>query len=381
MENVLSAKEKIYLDNAATTFLSKEVAMVMNRSNIEFIGNPSSIHSFGRLSRAQIELARKSVAACINADPSEIVFTSGGTEANNAALLMSIRDLNITRVITSKIEHYAVLKPLDNFSEKIRVDYVNIDKEGNIDLNHLTELLNTKEKTLVSLMHVNNEIGTCAPIHTIANICESNKAFFHSDTVQSIPYYDIDVKKLKIDFLSCSAHKFHGPKGCGFLFIKKGLDVTPFVSGGNQERGLRGGTENISGICGLNEGLSNAKIAQNKNFKYLSDLKIYFLQKLDTKKLVYSINGNLQNSTPAIVNVSFETKKDVSMFLFNIDLAGIAISGGSACTSGNNKGSHVLKEIGVSMNSPAIRVSFSKYTTKKDIDTLLNVLEKLLSDD
>lgn len=372
---------KIYLDNAATTFLSKEVILFLHELNLKFLGNPSSIHSFGRSARAQIESARKSVAGYINANSSEIIFTSGGTEANNTAINMSVKDLGVTRIITSKIEHYAILKPIDSLSSRIKIDYVKIDDAGNIDLNHLNVLLSSKEKTLVSLMHVNNEIGTKAPIKSIADICQLNNAYFHSDTVQSIPYYDIDVKELNIDFLTCSSHKFHGPKGTGFLFVKRQLKVEPFIEGGSQERGLRGGTENISGICGLNEALSNAKKNQTDNFNYLSDLKKDFIFKLDLSGLNYSINGNIENSSPAIINISFSTKKDVSMLLFNLDLEGIAISGGSACTSGSNKGSHVLKEIGVAMNYPAIRVSFSKYTVKNDIDALIISLVKLLAND
>lgn len=372
---------KIYLDNAATTFLSKEVILFLHELNLKFLGNPSSIHSFGRSARAQIESARKSVAGYINANSSEIIFTSGGTEANNTAINMSVKDLGVTRIITSKIEHYAILKPIDSLSSRIKIDYVKIDDAGNIDLNHLNVLLSSKEKTLVSLMHVNNEIGTKAPIKSIADICQLNNAYFHSDTVQSIPYYDIDVKELNIDFLTCSSHKFHGPKGTGFLFVKRQLKVEPFIEGGSQERGLRGGTENISGICGLNEALSNAKKNQTVNFNYLSDLKKDFIFKLDLSGLNYSINGNIENSSPAIINISFSTKKDVSMLLFNLDLEGIAISGGSACTSGSNKGSHVLKEIGVAMNYPAIRVSFSKYTVKNDIDALIISLVKLLAND
>jgi cysteine desulfurase len=381
MGSLQAENKRIYLDNAATTFLSEEVINILHKINLEFIGNPSSIHSFGRLARAKIERARKNIAKHINANPSEIIFTSGGTEANNTAILMSIKNLGVSRIITSKIEHYAILKPIRSLAPQIKIDYVNIDDEGNIDLNHLTTLLKSNEKTFVSLMHVNNEIGTKAPIKTISKLCQLNNAYFHSDAVQSIPYYDIDVKKVNLDFLSCSAHKFHGPKGCGFLFVKQSINVTPFIEGGSQERGLRGGTENISGICGLNEALLNAKALQIENFNHLSELKKYLLHKLDTKRLLYKINGNRENSSPAIINISFSTKKDVSMLLFNLDLSGIAISGGSACSSGSNQGSHVLKEIGAAMNIPAIRVSFSKYTVKADIDCLVESLVKLLSYD
>ena len=381
MSNGPKTYSKVYLDNAATTFLSKEVVDVMHKTNLNLIGNPSSIHSYGRAAKAQIEVARKNVAQLIQAHPSEIIFTSGGTEANNTAISMAVKSLGVRRIITSKIEHYAILNPLRSLPEDIKVEYVTIDNQGNLDLNHLSKLLKEKQTTLVSLMHVNNEIGTCAPLQQIADLCGLNNAYFHSDTVQSLPYYNIDVKKLNIDFLSCSAHKFHGPKGCGFLFVKQNIDAAPFIAGGNQERGLRGGTENIGGICGLNEAFSNAKKEQVKNTALLSELKTYFIDQLNHEKIQYSINGNTVESSPAIINVSFKTDKDVSMFLFNLDLAGIAISGGSACTSGNNKGSHVLEAIGVPMDQPAIRVSFSKYSTTHDIDALIKTLVKLLLND
>lgn len=373
--------DKIYLDNAATTPMAIEVAEVMHQTNLNFIGNPSSIHSFGRSVRAQVETARKSVSSIINSDPSEIIFTSGGTEANNAVIQMAVKDLEVTRIVTSKIEHSAILNPVNRLNEYINIEFVEIDSKGNISLEHLSKLLDSKETTLVSLMHVNNEIGNINPIKTIAEICKIKKAFFHSDTVQSIAYFDLDVKSLGIDFLSCSAHKFHGPKGCGFLYAKQSLNISPFISGGSQERGLRGGTENISGISGLNKALTDAKNSQEENISHLKELKSYLLNKLDKNKIEYLKNGNWDNSSPAIANLSFKTNKDVSMLLFNLDLSGIAISGGSACTSGSNKGSHVLEELGVSMNCPAIRISFSKYNQKKDIDGFVSAITKLIGND
>lgn len=373
--------DKIYLDNAATTPMSIEVAEVMHQANLNFIGNPSSIHSFGRSVRAQVETARKSVASIINSDPSEIIFTSGGTEANNAVIQMAVNGLDVTRIVTSKIEHSAILNPLDRLNKSINIEFVEIDSNGNINLENLSKLLDSEETTLVSLMHVNNEIGNINPIKAIAEICKIKKAFFHSDTVQSIAYFDLDVKSLGIDFLSCSAHKFHGPKGCGFLFAKQSLNISPFISGGSQERGLRGGTENISGISGLNKALTDAKNSQEENISHLKELKSHLLNELENNRIDYLKNGNWDNSSPAIANLSFKTNKDVSMLLFNLDLSGIAISGGSACTSGSNKGSHVLEELGVPMNYPAIRISFSKYTQKKDIDGFISVIIKLIGND
>lgn len=371
--------QKVYFDNAATTPLSKEVADVMHKSNQEFFGNPSSIHSFGRSARAKIEMARKQIASVINANSSEIIFTSSGTEANNTIFQCAVNDLNIERIITSKIEHYAVIKPVLNLSKQVNIDYVEVNKDGDVDLKHLKQLLSTKKKTLVSLMHVNNEIGNVLPLESVAAICRENNALFHSDTVQSIAYYDIDVKKIGIDFLSCSAHKFHGPKGVGFLYCDESHDISAYIKGGNQEKGLRGGTENTTGILGLEKALSEIKIDKENKLKKLSDLKEYLVSQLQKNNFDFSINGNTNASSPAIINVTFKTKKDVSMLLFNLDLEGVAISGGSACTSGSNKGSHVLKHIGTPMDQPAIRISFSTYNTKKEVDYLVHVFQKLLS--
>tara|TARA_B100000674_G_scaffold241159_1_gene198330 strand:- start:229 stop:1350 length:1122 start_codon:yes stop_codon:yes gene_type:complete len=371
--------QKVYFDNAATTPLSKEVADVMHKSNQEFFGNPSSTHSFGRSARAKIEMARKQIASVINANSSEIIFTSSGTEANNTIFQCAVNDLNIERIITSKIEHYAVIQPVLNLSKQVNIDYVEVNKDGDVDLNHLKQLLSTKKKTLVSLMHVNNEIGNVLPLESVAAICRENKALFHSDTVQSIAYYDIDVKKTGVDFLSCSAHKFHGPKGIGFLYCRDVHDISAYIRGGNQEKGLRGGTENTTGIIGLEKALSDIKTDKENQLKKLFELKDYLISQLQKNNFNFSINGNSEASSPAIINITFKTKKDVSMLLFNLDLEGVAISGGSACTSGSNKGSHVLTHIGAPMDLPAIRISFSTYNTKKEVDYLVKVFQKLLS--
>ncbi len=369
--------QKVYFDNAATTPISKVVADYMHEANLELYGNPSSTHSFGRKSRATIEMARKNISGIIHANPNEIMFTSGGTEANNTVFHAAVNDLKIERVITSKIEHYAVLKPLLKLEGKIQIEYVNIDKNGDINLAHLKKLLSEKQKTLVSLMHVNNETGGILPLEEVAFICKKNNALFHSDTVQSIAYFDIDIKKTPVDFLSCSAHKFHGPKGIGFLYINKDLNLNGLITGGNQEKGLRGGTENTVGILGLEKALLESFKNRRKIFEKLSDLRKHLIDELEKHNFSYSINGNT-NSSPSILNVSFQTNRDVSMLLFNLDIEGIAISGGSACTSGSNKGSHVLKHIGASMENPAIRFSFSKFNTNEEIDYLVAVLKKLL---
>ena len=373
--------QNVYFDNAATTPLNKDVADIMHFSNIELFGNPSSIHSFGRKARATIEMARKNISKVINAKSNEIIFTSGGTEANNTVFHIATKDLNVERIITSRIEHYAILKPLQALEKKIKIDFVDITENGDIDLEHLKALLANKQKTLVSLMHVNNEIGNLLPLEDVSNICDSNDAFFHSDTIQSIAYFDIDVKKLKIDFVSCSAHKFHGPKGIGFLYVKEDLNTSCYMKGGNQEKGLRGGTENTIGIIGLEKALLKIKKENNIAIKKLSELKSHLINKLEKNNFAFSINGNLNCSSPAILNISFQTERDVSMLLFNLDLEGIAISGGSACTSGSNNGSHVLKAIGVSMELPALRISFSTTNTKKEINYLVSVFKKLLKNE
>ena len=370
----------IYLDNAASTPLTPEVIDVMHKSMLNTKGNPSSIHSFGRIAKAKLETARKSIASIINASPSEIFFTSGGTEADNLALQTAVYSLKVKRIITAKTEHHAVLNTiifLKN-NKNVQVDYVNLNNDGSVDLVHLDKLLSGSTKTLVSLMHVNNETGTELNIGEVAKMCEENKTLFHSDTIQSIGYYNLDVKELGIDFIVCSAHKFHGPKGVGFLYIKQGLSINPLIFGGNQERGIRPGTENIHSILGLEKALLDSRYNRENNFKHVLGLKNKFIQLLNNSKLDYSINGSIENSSPAILNISFKMKKDQSMILFNMDLLGIAISGGSACTSGSNIGSHVLKAIGTPMDEPAIRFSFSKMNTNEELETTIRAIEKLV---
>ena len=372
--------QKIYLDNAAATPLSKEVLSVMHESLQNNIGNPSSIHSFGRSVRAKIEMARKNIANAIKAQSSEIIFTSGGTEANNMVFNCAVKDLQIKRIITCKTEHSAVLNPVFKLPQDVEFEYVDISDCGIINLAHLEKLLSQSEKkTLVSIMHINNETGLISPISVINEICKRNKALFHSDTVQSIAYFDFNLKEIDIDFVTCSGHKFHGPKGIGFLYVNQKHIITPFIYGGSQEKGLRGGTENVSSILGMEKALLTIKADLPEIIKHLQYLKSELLFQLKSEGLEYKINGDESNSSPAIINISFKTEKDVSMLLFNLDLEGIAISGGSACTSGSNKGSHVLKAMGVSMNNPAIRISFSKYNTAVDITRLVTVLKKLLT--
>lgn len=372
--------KSIYFDNAATTPMLPEVIEVVKDAMINLTGNPSSIHSKGRNTRAKLELARKEIAKIINAQSSEIIFTSGGTEADNLAIKGAVYDLNVVRIVTSKIEHHAVLHTVEKLKSDglVEVEYVKHLENGDVNLEDLESLLKSDKKTLVSLMHVNNEIGNILNIKTVANLCKVNDALFHSDTVQSLGYYSLDVKDLDIDFITCSAHKFHGPKGTGFLYINKKHSIQPLISGGSQERGIRSGTENIFGILGLAKALSLAHFDLSKTTSYILSLKKELLEQLKNSGIDYSINGNLENSSPAILNLTFNVHKDSSMMLFNLDLNGIAISGGSACTSGSNLGSHVLTELNTDMKNPAIRFSFSKLNTLDEVNQTVAVLKKLI---
>ena len=374
----------IYLDNAATTPIDKEVLEVMYTSMQENFGNPSSTHQFGRKAKSAVETARKNIAKHFNVSASEIIFTAGGTEADNLILHNAILNLNVKRIITSKIEHHAVLHTC-NYLKKtynISVDYVAIDKFGSINLSHLEELLsNTNDKTLVSLMHINNEIGTILPIDEVAVLCKKHAALFHSDTVQVIGHYTIDLQKISLDFIAASAHKFHGPKGVGFAYFRKGFGILPMLHGGNQEKGARSSTENVHAILGMEKGLEIAISNLEKDRNYIESLKLYFiseLQKFSDKIQFNGLSSDLDKSSYTILSVRFPVMNE--MLLFSLDLAGIAVSGGSACQSGSNKGSHVLSEILVDKEADktSIRFSFSKYTTKEEINVTILKLKELL---
>ena len=371
---------KIYLDNAATTPLDPEVLEVMLPVMQKQFGNPSSIHSFGRETRTIIEKARKTVAGLLNTSPSEIFFTSGGTEANNTAIRCSINDLGIKHCISTKIEHHAVEHTLTEICKKesIKLSFINIDEKGNIDLNHLEDLLKNNEKSLVSLMHANNELGTLTPIEKVGELCRKFDAVFHSDTVQTMGHYVHDLKKIPVDFITCAAHKFHGPKGIGFLYINSRVKIHPFITGGAQERNMRGGTENVYGIAGLAKALEIAYRDMEHDKKHISDLRSYMIGKL--KNEIPEIDFNCETekeSLYTVLNVSFPPSDFSEMLLFNLDIAGIAASGGSACSSGSNTGSHVLTGVGADPNRPAVRFSFSKYNTKNEIDFVIEKLKEL----
>jgi len=372
----------IYLDNAATTQIDEQVIEVMYTSMKENFGNPSSIHQFGRKAKSAVETARKNIAKHFNVTASEIIFTAGGTEADNLILQNAVFNLGVKRIVTTKIEHHAVLHTC-NHLEKVHntiVDYVNLDKFGAIDTVHLEKLLSTsKEKTLVSLMLINNEIGTILDVDLVSEICKNNNALFHSDTVQAIAHYNIDLQKTQLDFMVASAHKFHGPKGVGFAFFRKGFGILPMIHGGEQEMGARSSTENVHAILGMEKALEIAISNLEEDEIYIENLKKYFISELKNISEGIEFNGlssDLEKSSYTILNVRFPFTND--MLLFSLDMAGIAVSGGSACQSGSNKGSHVLREIlnDKDADKTSVRFSFSKYTTKKEIDFVVNYLKE-----
>jgi cysteine desulfurase len=373
---------KVYLDNAATTPLSKEVLDAMLPYMTEHFGNPSSIHGFGRKTRAAIEGARKTVAKILNVSPAEIFFTSGGTEADNQAIRCSIHDLGIKHAITSKIEHHAVLHTLEALEHEgiIKLSFVNLMPDGHIDLNHLDQLLKENERTFVSLMHANNEIGNLLPLKEVGEICEKYNAVFHSDTVQTMGHYEMDLQKVNVHFITCAAHKFHGPKGVGFLYVSNKVKINPLIYGGSQERNMRGGTENLYGIIGLAKALEVASHDMAAHQKQITDLKLYMIEQLKNNIPGVEFNGSCtDNCLYTVLNVRFPHTENAEMLLFNLDIAGIAASGGSACTSGSNQGSHVLRGIGADVTRPSVRFSFSKYTTKEEIDYTISKLKELFA--
>lgn len=371
---------KVYLDNAATTRLDEQVLEAMIPYMKEEYGNPSSIHAFGRKTRSAIEGARKTVAKLLNVTPAEIFFTSGGTEADNMAINQSIFTYGIKHAITSKIEHHAVETTLHNLEKqgKIKLSWVNVDNKGNIDLNHLEELLKNNERTFVSLMHANNEIGTLLPLEKVGEICEKYNAIFHSDTVQTMGHYPMDLQKIKVHFVTCAAHKFHGPKGVGFLYINHNIKVQPMIYGGAQERNMRGGTENTHGIIGLAKALELCYQDMDAHISHIRGLKNYMKEQLEKNIPGISFNGETgDNSLYTVLNCCFPPHPDAEMLLFNLDIAGIMASGGSACSSGSNQGSHVLRGIGSDTSRASVRFSFCKYTTKEEIDYTINKLKEL----
>ena len=377
----------IYLDNAATTCVREDVANKMAEILKSTYGNPSSTHSVGRSSKTILEQCRKRIASHFNVKSSEIVFTSGGTEADNLVLRSAVCDLGVKHIISAKIEHHAVGHTIEALqsSSQIKVSYVHLTEKGKVDVKHLEELLkNSSEKTLVSLMHINNEIGTILDLKLVAELCKTYNALFHSDTVQSIGHYHLDLQKIPIDFLAASAHKFHGPKGIGFAFVRSGLGLQPIITGGSQERGCRAGTESLHDIVGLDESLEIAYTHLETEKQFISSLKSYFINRLKSEVPGVKFNGccdDFEKSTYTLVNVCLPVSADKApLFLFQLDLKGIACSKGSACQSGSDKGSHVLTEIlsEDDLKKPSIRFSFSSYNTKEELDNVVDVLKNLV---
>ena len=379
---------KVYFDNAATTQIRDEVVEKMAGVMKEVYGNPSSTHSFGRSAKTLIEQSRKTIAGILNVSASEIIFTSGGTEADNLVLNSAVRDLGVKRVITSRIEHHAVLHTLDKLQEVygVKVEYVALDDCGRVDFQNLEELLSaSEEKTLVSLMHVNNEVGNLLDIKKAGEICRAKNALFHSDTVQSVGHFELDLSQIPIDFAAVSAHKFHGPKGVGFAFIRKNSGLQPMILGGEQERGFRAGTESVHNIVGLETALKLAYDKLDEEREYITSLKRHFIDLLKKEIPGVKFNGacdDLENSTYTLINVCLPVSPEKAlMLLFQLDLKGIACSKGSACQSGSDRGSHVLNAFlsEEDLNKPSLRFSFSHYNTMEEVEYVVKVLTEFMA--
>ncbi|WP_221394414.1 cysteine desulfurase family protein [Dyadobacter sp. NIV53] len=373
---------KVYLDNAATTPLDPEVLDAMLPIMREQFGNPSSIHSYGRAARSVIERARKQIAGILNAAPSEIFFTSGGTEADNTAIRSSIETLGLKHAITSRIEHHAVLHTLEHLQKtgQIELSFVDLNENGVVDLPHLEHLLKTHSRSLVSLMHGNNEIGNLLDLDTVGELCVKYNALFHCDTVQTMGHYKHDLQQLKANFIVGAAHKFNGPKGIGFLYVRPGIKIYPYLHGGAQERNMRGGTENVYGIVGLAKALEIAYRDMDSHRSHIENLKSRMIQKLSENIEGIRFNGQsgqLENSLYTVLNVSLPPSDISDMLLFNLDIAGIAVSGGSACSSGTEIGSHVLNELQIDPERANVRFSFGKYNTEQEIDYAVGTLAEL----
>lgn len=372
---------QVYLDNAATTPIDPEVIEVMLKTMQNDFGNPSSIHAHGRQVKTIVEKARRKIANLLHASPSEIFFTSGGTEADNMAIVRSIQDLGITHAITSPIEHHAVLHTLEDQEKqgKIQLDLLRLDEKGSIDLEHLEELLAQNPRTFVSVMHANNEIGNLIDLAKVSAICQKYNAILHSDTVQTMGHYPHNLSDLKINFITGAGHKFHGPKGVGFLYINADTKIKPLIYGGAQERNMRGGTENVYGIAGIAKALEIAYRDMEEHHTYIQDLKSYMIEELQKAIPDVQFNGNINSSESlyTVLNVSLPCTDMSDMLLFNLDISGISASGGSACSSGSEIGSHVLQGLKADPNRPSVRFSFSKQNTKEEIDFVVAKLKEI----
>jgi cysteine desulfurase len=374
--------KKVYLDNAATTPLDPEVMESMLVYMREHHGNPSAIHSFGRTTRAAVEQARRKVAALLNCSPGEIIFTSGGTEADNMAIIGSVRDLGVKNVITSPIEHHAVEYVAHALEDegKARVHWLRLHPDGQPDMAHLEELLKSNPHALVSLMHANNEVGTRIDLQAVGTLCRKYNALFHSDTVQTMGHYRFDLATLPVDFITCAAHKFHGPKGIGFLFMRNSVVLKPMILGGSQERNMRAGTENVYGIVGLGKAMEVAYRDLDEHMRHVAGLKQRMKKKLMEAVPGVGFNGDAsENSLYTVLSVNFPDDGKSEMLIYNLDIEGIACSGGSACSSGSNKGSHVLGHLYPERPGANVRFSFSKFTTQDEVDRAVDVVARVFA--
>ena len=374
--------ERIYFDNAATTDLDPQVLEAMMPYLTEKFGNPSSIYSYGRESRLAIENARKSVGKILNAHPAEIFFTSGGTESSNTAITAAVRDLGCTHIISSPLEHHATLHTVEHLHRRgeAALSYVKVLPNGHIDHEDLEQLLaGTAEKTLVTLMHANNEIGNILDIHAVGNLCKMYGAIFHSDTVQTVGHFPFDLRNTPVHFISGASHKFHGPKGVGLLYINENVKIHPYIHGGSQERNMRAGTENLYGIVGFAKALELATAGYEVDSAYIKGLKVYMMEQLKRSLKGISFNGDpLGRSLYTVLSVSFPKTEKSEMLLFNLDIHHICASGGSACTSGVEQGSHVIRAINNNPNQVTVRFSFSKHNTREQVEQVVARLKELM---
>lgn len=373
---------RIYFDNAATTALDKEVLDAMLPYMTEKFGNPSSIYSYGRESRLAIENARKSVAKLLNAHPGEIFFTSGGTESNNTAIGAAIRDLGCRHIISSPIEHHAVLHTVEHYDHEdiVTTSQVGLFSNGHINLVDLEEQLSSiKERCLVTLMHANNEIGNILNIEAVGELCNRHNAIFHSDCVQTVGHYPIDLRKTPVHFISGAGHKFHGPKGVGILYVNDNIKIKPFILGGGQERNMRAGTENLYGIVGFAKALEMAMSGYEADSAYVQSLKTYMARQLKANIPGVEFNGDYDGRCLyTVLSVAFLKTEKSEMILFSLDMNNICASGGSACSSGADVGSHVIRALNNNPNRVTVRFSFSKHNTKEEVDMVVEKLKELI---
>jgi cysteine desulfurase len=374
--------QRIYLDNAATTSLDPRVLEAMMPYLTEKFGNPSSIYSYGRESRLAIENARKSVAGILHAHPAEIFFTSGGTESSNTAISSAIRDLGCMHIITSPLEHHATLHTVEYLKShgNIKLSFVKVLPNGHLDLESLSQLLSeSKEKCLVTLMHANNEIGNMLDLHAVGGLCKMRGAIFHSDTVQTVGHFPFDLRDASVHFITGASHKFHGPKGIGILYINEKVKINPYIHGGSQERNMRAGTENLYGIVGFAKALELATANYEQDSAYIGDLKKYMYEKLKSEVPQVTFNGDpMGKSLYTVLSVNFPKSERSEMLLFNLDINHICASGGSACTSGVEQSSHVIRAFNYDANQVTVRFSFSKHNTKEEIDLAVNKLKDII---